>query len=124
MQKDQCGGTVAHNRKTDRKPAYLGGRISYNQDMWSEDCIVRNASKTGAKLSVADPRTLPDQFKLAIPSRGETFRARIKWRADNQIGVEFENDELAPVIELASARRLRAKAEAFAAGRDTNNKLH
>jgi PilZ domain-containing protein len=115
---------VAQNRKTDRKPSYLGGRISYNQDMWSEDCIVRNASKTGAKLSVADPRTLPDQFKLAIPSRGETFRARIKWRADNQIGVEFENDELAPVIELASARRLRAKAEAFAAGRDTNKKLH
>ena len=112
------------NRKTARQPSYLGGKISYNQDLWSEDCIVRNASKTGAKLSVADPRTLPDQFKLAIPSRGETYRARIKWRADNQIGVAFENDDPAPVIEFASARRLRAKAEAFAAGRDTNHKLH
>lgn len=100
---------MAHNRKVDRQPSYLGGRISYNQDLWTEDCIVRNASRTGAKLTVKDPRKLPDHFNLSIPCKGETYRARIKWREANQVGVEFETGESAPVIELATARHLRRK---------------
>ena len=107
---------MAHNRKVDRLPSYLGGRISYNQDLWTEECIVRNASKTGAKLSVADPRTLPDHFNLLIPAKGETYRARIKWREANQVGVEFEKDP-APVIDLTVARHLRRKDK-------TDQKLH
>jgi len=100
---------MAHNRKADRRPSYLGGKITYNQDLWTEDCIVRNATRTGAKLTVKDPNKLPDHFNLSIPSKGKTFRARIKWREANQIGVEFESGEPAPVIELATARHLRRK---------------
>ena len=100
---------MANNRKAERQPAYLGGKITYNQDLWSEDCIVRNATPVGAKLTVKDPRALPDHFNLSIPSKGETYRARVKWRVENQIGVEFESGEAAPVIELASARHLRRK---------------
>lgn len=100
---------MAQNRKTDRQPSYLGGKITYNQDLWSEDCIVRNASRAGAKLTVKDSRALPDHFNLSIPSKGETYRARVKWRVENQIGVEFDSSGSAPVIELASARHLRRK---------------
>jgi hypothetical protein len=105
-----------NHRRADRQPSYLGGKISYNQNLWTEDCVVRNASATGAKLTVKDPRTLPDQFNLTIPSKGETYRARIKWRQANQIGVAFERDQSTPVIELETARRLRARIKAIDAG--------
>ncbi len=100
---------MTQKRKVERQPSYLGGKITFNQNLWSEDCIVRNASRTGAKLTVKDPSKLPDHFNLSIPSKGKTYRARIKWREADQIGVEFELGEPAPVIELASARHLRRK---------------
>jgi hypothetical protein len=107
---------MAQNRRADRQPSYLGGKISYNQNLWTEDCVVRNASAAGAKLTVADPRALPDHFMLSIPSKGETYHAHIKWREGKTIGVAFEQDQAAPVIELEAARRLRAKLKAIQAG--------
>src|SRR5690349_15302306 len=105
---------MAHKRKVERQPSYLGGKITFNQDLWSEDCIVRNASRTGAKLTVKDPGKIPDHFNLSIPSKGKTYRARIKWREANEIGVEFDTGEPGKVIELASARHLRRKEKSSA----------
>lgn len=95
------------NRRSGRERCYLGGKISYNNDLWGEDCVVRNVSKAGAKLRVTDPRTLPDRFRLQIPRRDVACLARVKWRESDQIGVVFEIGAPAEVIDLSAYRAKR-----------------
>ena len=97
------------NRRSGRERCYLGGRISYNNGQWGEDCVIRNVSRAGAKLRVTDPRTLPDRFKLTITQREQTFTARIRWRENDQIGVIFENDTPAEVIDFSAFLEKRSR---------------
>lgn len=92
------------NRRSGRERCYLGGRISYNNDLWGEDCIVRNVSKRGARLRVADPRTLPDRFSFRIPKREVACTAQVRWRENDQIGIVFEIDTPAEVIDFSAFR--------------------
>jgi hypothetical protein len=92
------------NRRSERSPAYLGGQIIYNNDLWSEECVVRNVSRGGALLRVTDPRTLPDRFKLTIAKHNAEHTARVRWRCHNALGVVFETGTPAEVIDLAAVR--------------------
>lgn len=100
------------NRRAARQPCYLGCKIIYNRGLWSEECIVRNVSTAGARLKVADPRTLPDRFRLSVPARDIDCSALIKWREDHQIGVVFETDAPEGVIEFSAARLQRQRGGA------------
>jgi hypothetical protein len=91
-------------RRSARSPAYLGGKIIYNNDLWSEECVVRNVSQGGALLRVTDPRTLPDRFKLAVTKHNVEHNARVRWRCHNALGVVFETSTPAEVIDLAAVR--------------------
>ena len=46
-------------------------------------------SATGARLVMSDATTLPDVFDLYIPQRERTFRASLRWRREDGIGVTF-----------------------------------
>jgi hypothetical protein len=54
------------------------------------DCTVRNLSVSGARVDVASPVGIPDQFHLVIETDQFIRRGYPVWRSERQIGVAFE----------------------------------
>ena len=92
---------MSEKRKSTRKPSFLGGTITYNRDLWTADCVVKNLSDEGAKLTGHNLPVLPDHFDLSIPQKKTKYRVHVRWRAKDAIGVAFEF--VYPVNEAKSA---------------------
>ena len=86
-------------RGGDRMRALMGAKIVFNFGSVSQDCLIRNMSEAGAKIVVAPDVSLPDVFDLVVPSRQTTYRAHLRWRSRNEIGVAFNPPETAPVLQ-------------------------
>ena len=76
----------------------------YNRDMWTADCVVKNISEEGAKLTGSNLPVLPDQFDLTIPQRKAKYRVHVCWRAKDAVGVVFEFEYPAGEYSEKSAR--------------------
>lgn len=72
-----------------RLRTYLGAKISFNASYCVIDCLVRDLSLNGAKLSLYGTAVLPDRFNLIVPKNGWELRAEIIWRAADRVGVAF-----------------------------------
>jgi hypothetical protein len=81
---------MSEHRREARQRVFLKGRIVFNNGASSFDCLVRDLSATGARLMMSDATTLPDAFDLYIPQKDRTFRATLRWRREDGIGVVFE----------------------------------
>jgi hypothetical protein len=88
----QGSGTVrmSEHRRETRQRVFLKGRIVFNNGSSSFDCLVRDLSSSGARLVMSDATTLPDAFDLYIPQKDRTYRATLRWRREDGIGVTFE----------------------------------
>lgn len=87
----------------------LGARIEFNNRSSTMDCLVREMSKGGAKLEFSDARSIPDTFDVVVPSKGQHFRAEVRWRHGNSIGVEFTAPEASGRSRPPAARDLEAE---------------
>jgi hypothetical protein len=54
------------------------------------DCTVRNLSASGARVDIASPLGLPQNFMLVIEADQFIRRCRPVWNTDRQLGVAFE----------------------------------
>ncbi|MES2027698.1 MAG: PilZ domain-containing protein [Pseudomonadota bacterium] len=54
------------------------------------DCTVRNLSASGARVDIASPLGLPQNFTLVIEADQFIRRCRPVWNTDRQLGVVFE----------------------------------
>jgi uncharacterized protein YceH (UPF0502 family) len=68
----------------------------FNNRRSSLDCLVRDISDQGAKLKFSEAIAVPDVIELLIPSKNETYRARVRWRVGEEVGVAFETDVAKP----------------------------
>src|SRR5690348_10049466 len=84
------GATMIERRKEPRTRTYLGGTIAFNGRRSTADCLIRNSSKSGAKLAIDNNAFVPDTFELHVPQRQAGYRARMKWRSTSEAGVEIE----------------------------------
>ena len=110
----QGTNAMSEARSTDRLRALMRAQAIFNNGCSVHDCQIRNISKTGAKLILSASFALPDQFDLHIPARQKTYRATLRWRSTDEVGVAFaafgENDMLARIAELeAETRSLRSR---------------
>ena len=53
-------------------------------------CLVRKLSKTGAAVEMVKPCVVPDRFTLALPLEGISYRCRLVWRREEEMGVAFQ----------------------------------
>ena len=81
--------TLVEARGADRVRSFLRARILFNNNNSTIDCTIKNISPTGAKIEMANTTTIPGEFTLDIPAKGQTLRARIMWRDAEAIGVQF-----------------------------------
>ncbi|RWA68978.1 PilZ domain-containing protein [Mesorhizobium sp.] len=59
-------------------------------------CTVRNMHPGGAELKVPIEACVPDQFLLYVATDGIGYKAIIRWRHEDRIGVEFTGTEPKP----------------------------
>jgi len=86
----------AEQRISVRKRTFLKGRIVFNNGSSSMDCLVRDLSEDGARLELSETMTLPEVFDLYIAQKDATFRATLRWRRQEAIGVTFAASTKAP----------------------------
>lgn len=102
-------------RGAPRLRVFLKGRIHFNNGSSSIDCLVRDLSSTGAKLVLSETATLPEKFDLYIPQKERTYRAQLRWRREDGIGVTFDNapelDPLNPDTTVSNLLRRIAELE-------------
>jgi hypothetical protein len=75
-------------RVTPRRRVLKAGLIVFGDR--TVDCTVRNLSPKGAALEVVSPLSIPDRFKLVVPTDHLTQPCHIIWRAEKRIGVVFD----------------------------------
>ena len=81
---------LTERRKQTRLRVFLKGRVHFNNGASSLDCLVRDMSPIGARLVMSETATLPEKFDLFIPQKERTYRATLRWRREDGIGVTFE----------------------------------
>jgi len=80
---------VQDKRGAPRHRVLKDGKI-VSMDKWSIiDCSIRDLSETGARLACEDPLTVPEHFRLIIPSYLTIRDASVVWRRKGQVGVRF-----------------------------------
>lgn len=105
-------------REQPRLRVLLKGRIQFNNGSSSIDCLVRDMSPTGARLMLSETATLPERFDLYIPQKERTYRATLRWRREDGIGVTFDSgdasrrDKAAPELTLGALLRRVEELEA------------
>src|SRR5689334_9509706 len=88
---------MAEQRTSVRQRTFLQGRVFFNDRRSSIDCLIRDMSASGAKLLFSDATGVPEAVELHIPSKGETYRARVRRRDRQEIGISFDKDDISPV---------------------------
>ena len=83
------GQQLNNKRVLSRQRTFLGAQIVMKEGTATLDCMVRNLSASGALVKVEAALTVPDQFTLAIPGKGD-FLAEVKWRKISELGVAFK----------------------------------
>lgn len=103
-------------RRQPRLRVFLKGRIHFNNGASSIDCLVRDMSSTGARLLLSETATLPEKFDLHIPQKDRTYRAQLRWRREDGIGVTFDHGsdmaETAPDLTMTALLRRVGELEA------------
>lgn len=101
-------------RRSMRVRTFLHARISYGDGAISTECTVNQLSDVGARINIASSVALPDVFEIAVPQRGISCRAKLIWRKDDQVAVDFLDDREGcpvPTIEDHLARIKALEAE-------------
>ena len=86
-------------RITHRQRVLLGGKLVHSNGSYTLDCVFRNLSAFGARISIPKGAVVPDSFDLIDMKHGTGFRCRAVWREYPEIGVAFDAH-----IDLAEAQ--------------------
>lgn len=98
-------------RREHRGRTYLGGQVAFNNRWCTVDCLVRNVSRSGAKLEFAEPVLVPGELDLIIPMKGDSRRVQVVWRRAKTLGVSFVDEDWGTVIPIDVARQIRKLKE-------------
>lgn len=100
---------MSERRREMRRRTYLAGQLAFNDRYSTMDCLVRNLSQDGAKLTFAHPPMIPSEFDLTVVKKGDSRRARVVWQVDLEAGVAFlgTDPDTGVVVSLAEMRSRR-----------------
>lgn len=78
-------------RQSERTRSLKGARIIFNNRSSSVNCLVRNQSNGGLKLSLDGPTFIPDKFTIRFDN-GQERHCIVRWRKFPELGVQFIED--------------------------------
>jgi hypothetical protein len=83
---------MEERRKAPRRRVLKIGKIVYADGLRVIDCTIRDLSKDGARLLIANTIGVPDNFFLYEQTAGMIYPASIVWRQPTMIGVKFDGE--------------------------------
>jgi hypothetical protein len=66
---------------------YLHGFAYFGKSGTAVECVVNDISDSGARLKFTAAPPIVDTVELHIPSKGRVNRAKVLWRAADELGV-------------------------------------
>ena len=73
-----------------RKSLHQPGCIMLEGGFAARQCVVKDLSATGAKLTIDDPNSLPAKLRLAFSRDARTGRpCEVVWRRGKSVGIKF-----------------------------------
>jgi diguanylate cyclase (GGDEF)-like protein len=82
------------NRRRERRDRVLfRGRIVLHDGLSTIDCVIRDLSPHGARVTVEDQAVPPRAFSLVILDTGRVFDAIRRWQHGQSIGLEFSAEK-------------------------------
>ncbi len=78
-------------RKHVRKPMRYAAWVQ-DGETTPQNCVLADISDSGARLEVEKPDDVPELFTLLLSGQANSAsrRCRVKWRTEDQVGVQFE----------------------------------
>src|SRR3982750_1773044 len=82
---------LSRNKKREtRKSLSQPGWITLDGGFAARQCVVKDLSTTGAKVTIDDPNSLPAKLRLAFSRDARTGRrCEVVWRRGKSVGVKF-----------------------------------
>ena len=81
------------NRRRERRDRVLfRGRIILDDGFSTIDCVIRDLSPHGARVTVQDQAVPPRSFSLAVLDTGRVFDAVRRWQHGRSVGLEFSTE--------------------------------
>lgn len=132
---------MTERRSSSRQRSFLRGCIFFNNRRSAVDCLIRDISDTGARLTFSSTVAIPDVADLYIAQREQMLRIRVEWRHGDEAGVTFvsggqaskaseparaaDGDDLAVRVqkleaEIAALRRIVKRLQAAVPAADTD----
>jgi len=108
-------------RRNSRVRAFQRGIVGLIDGDEKIPCLIRNMSQGGALLSLSNAHSLPSEFVLSIPTRGQIYRSKTAWRSMTEAGIEFLealHPSSRPALAEADGRDWRDYPQPKYAGRE------
>ena len=87
---DRTGSEPLEDRRAfARRRVFKGATLSFNKGYGALECVVRNESEKGARLSFGDTSAVPSGFDLTVRGDDMARHAKVRWRTLSLVGVEF-----------------------------------
>jgi hypothetical protein len=80
------------HRRASRHRVLKEGKIVMLNNWSVVDCCVRDLSETGARIRCKDQSAVPTDFKLLLLAENRIRDARVVWRKDDQLGLQFTGE--------------------------------
>jgi PilZ domain len=81
---------MEEKRQSQRKRVLKPGKVVFGDFAMLYDCSVKDLSERGAKLRVEEGTRVPSEFYLYLPLLRQMYKAQVKWRRGELLGIRFE----------------------------------
>ena len=95
------------HRKSPRKQVLLTSKIVYGDGAFVFDCTIRDISATGARITLAQGRTIPDEIYLLDMSNRMAYQAKVVSERASGFGLKFLKAMKLSDINTAELRYLK-----------------
>jgi hypothetical protein len=85
-------GFNGDERRTEHRRRILKGAvIKFNNGFGNLECVLRNLTSKGARISMAQTGGIPTQLQIHIAGECAPIEANVQWRTPRDIGLSFSS---------------------------------
>lgn len=83
-------GFVGDERRTEHRRRILKGAIiKFNNGFGNLECVLRNLTSSGARISMGQTGGIPSRIQIHIAGERTAIEALVQWRTPRDIGLSF-----------------------------------
>jgi hypothetical protein len=90
------------------------GKVVFGSSQYSRNCVIRDTSEGGCRIRIDDPDSIPAEFWLLDIKKFSAFKAQVKWRKGNELGLALGSEcplDGSEKLEINMLRKLAIEAK-------------